>query len=398
MAGNTQLKEFELPLDLKRPCGKRDIEVVDGDTGNVLAISLTDDGEAVSVSGLRVMAVFSSARGVSVQDSEDGSVTLDGSNITIALAPSSFAPGLVECELQLYSSTADRSSGMGSEDVLVTTAKFNFRCRAAMLNDDAIHAMPQLPTLSEFLAEVEAAEAARQAAEAERAAAEAERIIAEALRGAALEEHIAYAGVGIKAVNSAPTGADGDSVGRVYVVRNGNAAYICTDMAISAGEPSFVWKKLAFDNPWTDLKTLSLSSDVSGFTLDSDSSGAPFEWDELRLVLVGTMKNSTIAHISVNGSSNAVKDSNFMLKDVAVPADNMCIVNLRRMEEGFALYERECGSTDASTAFATVRTPQKAFLKLGNNAKYSAVTISAGTDAGRFGSGMTIRLQGRNVG
>ena len=339
-----------------------------------------------------------------MQDSEDGSMSADGNEITIELLPSSFAQGVVECELQLYSSTEDDPQSLSDCDVLVTTAKFNFRCRAAMLGDEAYHAFPQLPMLTQALSDIDEAEAARQAAETARAAAEAGRVTAEAARAAAetqreqtLENFIAYAGIGAKAVNSAPGSGDGDAVGRIYVVRNGGAAYICNAMTISAGDPSFQWRKLAFESPWESVKTLTLGADSSEILLNADSNGDPFEWDELRIVIVGIMRNSTQASIYVNGSQSCVRDLNFMVRDSSTPANNISIVTLHKMEESFAMYEREFGGTDASTGLANVKTAQKAALKMDANAAYTSVRIVPVLETAKFASGTVIKLMGRNL-
>lgn len=400
MAGNPQLKVFTIPVDLKQPCSKRPVEVVDGDTGNLFELTLTDGGEALSADGLRVMAVFSSSRGVSVQDSEDGSIGIDGNVISIALMPASFAPGPVECELQLYSS----SDGEDSRDVLVTTARFNFSCRAAMLNEDAVHSFPQFPVLTGMLDEIEAAEAERQAAEAERREAEAARQEAEEAREAAeeareerMDELAAYVGVGAKAVNAAPGSSDGDALGRIYVVRNGNAAYICTAMFMSGGGVSFDWRRLAFESPWTQIKTVTLSADTYSVSIDTDQNGASFLWDELMLTITGTMKNTMIGMVYVNGSSKYIKDTSFMTRDAAVPGNNICRVYFRKMEEGFAPYERSSGGTADNGASSSSKTPQTAYLKLGTNAKYSGITVTAGVDSGRIGSGAVLTLCGRNI-
>lgn len=176
------LKCFEVAIDLKRPVAIRPFEVVEGDTGNRLTVALTDDGEACALDGLRVMAVFSHSKGISVLDSADGSVTVDGNVISIELYPSAFAPGMVECELQIYSSTGEDPEEIEDYDVLVTTAKFNFSCRRAILNGESIVCAPQFPLLAETILAIEAAEAARDEAESLRQQNEESRASAELTR------------------------------------------------------------------------------------------------------------------------------------------------------------------------------------------------------------------------
>ena len=43
MGGGEVLKEFEIALDITRSISNREFSVVEGDTGNVLHILLTDD-------------------------------------------------------------------------------------------------------------------------------------------------------------------------------------------------------------------------------------------------------------------------------------------------------------------------------------------------------------------
>ncbi|MCR5809082.1 MAG: hypothetical protein K6G56_05920 [Clostridiales bacterium] len=186
---NVLLKEYEVALDLKRPIPMRSFEVVEGDTGNRITATLTDGGEAVDLTGYYVMAVFSTTAGISVQSPEGGNLTVSGNTVVMDLSPDSFAPGLVECELQIYSSASGEPTGVTDSDVLVTTARFNFTCRRAILNGESINACPQFPLLTQTLAGIEQAEeqrqtneAARQSNEDLRSAAETARQTAEAAR------------------------------------------------------------------------------------------------------------------------------------------------------------------------------------------------------------------------
>ena len=186
---NSLLKCFDLAIDLKRPVAIRPFEVVEGDTGNRLTVALTDDGEACDLTGLRIMAVFSHSKGISVEDSADGSVTADENVISIELYPSAFAPGMVECELQIYSSSEEEPESIEDYDVLVTTAKFNFSCRRAILNGESIACAPQFPLLAQTIVDIQTAEAIRDEAESirrqneeARASAELGRIAAESGR------------------------------------------------------------------------------------------------------------------------------------------------------------------------------------------------------------------------
>lgn len=148
----TVRKSFDVALDIAASIGNRAFTVVEGDTGNLLRISLTDGGQPIDLTGCRVIAVFSKSNGIAAQDSaiEDGGVLLRGAlnnEVHINLFPASFAPGMVECELQIYS---DQSLA-----TLVTTAKFNFNCRPAMLSEEVLNATPELPMLRSLMDKVE---------------------------------------------------------------------------------------------------------------------------------------------------------------------------------------------------------------------------------------------------
>lgn len=192
------IKTFEVFLDVKRAVDNDDFSIVEGDTGNYIHITLTDTGVPVDLTGCRVMAIFSKSNGTSSQDSaiEGGGITIGGdanNEITIHLFQASFADGVVECEIQVYSGE--------NNTTLITSAKFNFSCRKGILNDDTIESTNEYPllvslidTVDQLGADITAAEAARVVAESERAAneaardaAEAERIDAEESRAAAEE-------------------------------------------------------------------------------------------------------------------------------------------------------------------------------------------------------------------
>lgn len=150
-------KRFQLALDLKRPAGNRDFEVVEGDSGNVLEITLTDDGAAVDLQGCRVVAVFSKPNGTASQDTEGNGITLMNgrkNTLIIELYPPSFSPGLVECELLVFSGEA--------QDVLVTSARFNFKCKKGIAGASTLLSRNEWPLLVNMLKSLE------QAVEAER--------------------------------------------------------------------------------------------------------------------------------------------------------------------------------------------------------------------------------------
>lgn len=146
-------KTFELSLDIKRPTYHGEFSVVNGDNGNRIHISLMDGESTVDLSGCRVIAAFSRPDGAaSMQDSafENNGITLGGEHgneVTITLSPASFSPGIVECELQVYSDS--------TLSTLITTARFNFSCRPSIINEDTIQAAPEYPLLRQVLDEIE---------------------------------------------------------------------------------------------------------------------------------------------------------------------------------------------------------------------------------------------------
>lgn len=213
-------KIFEIAVDLKRPPSNREFELVEGDTGNVFHITLTDGGEAVDLTGCRVVAVFAKTGGTTMQDSgvAGNGVTVVGNNITVELRKESYGVGTTECELQVYSGEL--------QNTLVTTARFNFSARKAFFNEDTAQSTNEYPILVQLITDandaaqrateaaglvqsaadnatkavadaqtavtaatnlneqVSSAETARESAEAARDSAESERVAAEAQRNA----------------------------------------------------------------------------------------------------------------------------------------------------------------------------------------------------------------------
>ena len=175
-------KVFDVDLDIKRPSSHRDFTVVNGDNGNRINVTLMDGDSPVDLAGCRIIAAFSRADGsTSLQDSgvQNGGITIspdDASKVAIDLFPASFSPGVVECELQVYSDA--------SLSTLVTTARFNFICREAIVNSSTVQASAEYPllkvlqdelaslraSLDELMESAEAAEEGRQTAENSREA------------------------------------------------------------------------------------------------------------------------------------------------------------------------------------------------------------------------------------
>lgn len=187
MSETSFIKRFDITLDLKQPGCGGDFSVVDGDTGNVVYLALTDAGIPVSVEGRRIIAAFSNSRGKYMQDSAEsgGGISISDDKVKLQLRPQSFAPGIVECELQIYSGgTENSAAGATVYDSLVTTAKFNFSCRSAIYDASTIESEPAAPPLSAVLSAIGIAEGERVKSETARNSAEAERAAAEKSRAA----------------------------------------------------------------------------------------------------------------------------------------------------------------------------------------------------------------------
>lgn len=144
-------KRFAISLDAKRSTSNREVEVVYGDNGNVLMITLTDDGVPVDMRGSFVMAVFSKPDGrTAEQDTKGNGVTIGGAKnneLEIELYLSSVSPGLVECEILVFSGE--------EEDTLITSARFNFACRRGITNQTTIAETVEWPVLVSLSKEAE---------------------------------------------------------------------------------------------------------------------------------------------------------------------------------------------------------------------------------------------------
>ena len=187
-----EIKTFSLTLDMMRAMRSHPFEVVAGDTGNVLEVRLENDGVPVALAGRYVCMVFRSGIGTALQDTESGiALGEEPGTFSIALLPGSYGPGNVSADVQVYSGT-DRST-------LITSTRFTFRCRNALLSDETMRAQATYPPLiaatqaaqtatGQAVAAAQAAaggEAARAAAEALRDGAEQQRQTEEAARAAA---------------------------------------------------------------------------------------------------------------------------------------------------------------------------------------------------------------------
>lgn len=277
-----EIKTFSLTLDMMRAMRSHPFEVVAGDTGNVLEVRLENDGVPVALAGRYVCMVFRSGIGTALQDTESGiALGEEPGTFSIALLPGSYGPGNVSADVQVYSGT-DRST-------LITSTRFTFRCRNALLSDETMRAQATYPPLiaatqaaqtatgqavaaAQAAAGGEAARAAaealrdgaeqqRQTGEAARQAAEAGRAAAEALRDEKMDEvYAAYTAGELKGDkgekgdkgdkgdpgsyethghgNVTSAGAIGTAAGKLVVTGAGGLLTAGRTLAVGATEPS----------------------------------------------------------------------------------------------------------------------------------------------------------------
>lgn len=435
MAGTyVVIKKFEVPVDLKKPAAIRDFELVEGDTGNEIEVTVSDGGTPVELTGCTVLAVFSHSKGSTVLGAEDGSLTVDGSCVTLKLPADAVSAGPVECELQIYSSTQSSDPEFDENDVLVTTARFNFNCRKAILNQDTLPAAPHFPLLAQTIAAIEAAEsartqaeaaraqaeaarsgaeqaraqaeqlrvlsengrvsdenaraaaeAARAAAEAERAAAEAERAEAEAERELALAEHIAGCGLGVLSGSTAPTSSTEGEAGRLRYDTSEGRLYICRPRG-----GSYNWEEVSLVNKWNKIAEFTLSEDVSVFEIGSPG-GRVFSCSELRLTIYGFMRNSQNAAVRLNGSSTAHTFTLLMNTDATNAVNPVCQLLIQKETEDTVSIRRYFGGVSMDSAAAkNVLAAYGVFT-----GAITRVSLTATGSNGLFKAGMRVVLEGR---
>lgn len=243
-------KIFEIQLDTKRPLSNEKIELVAGDTGNVFEISLVDDGEPVDLSNCRVVAVFAHTGGTSLQDSDTvgNGVSVSQNKITIELRQASYRIGTTECEIQVYSGE--------TRDVLITSARFNFRSREPFFSSETVQSTNEYPVLVQLISDAtEAAQAANAAADlVEGSAAAAEEAVTAAQEAvAAAQEAVETAVAATVEVGTVTTGAPGTNAS---VVNVGTKYAAILDFTIPRGNPSNV--KVGNQDPDSVASSLSV--------------------------------------------------------------------------------------------------------------------------------------------
>ncbi len=135
-----QTKNFSIALDMVLPLPFHPFEVVEGDTGNVLHVLLQNNGVPLELSDCQVMVVFSSSAGSAIQDTENGLVMGAAvGTFTLSLLPASYGPGNVQADVQVYSGV--------DHGVLITSKRFDFRCRRTLISEEIMRANTTYPPL-----------------------------------------------------------------------------------------------------------------------------------------------------------------------------------------------------------------------------------------------------------
>ena len=154
-----QTKDFTITLDMIRTLPFRPFEVVEGDTGNLLHVTLLNNGDPMDLGGCKINIAFASSSGFAMQDETSGiSKTESAGSFDVTLLPTAYGAGNVSADVQIYSGENDAT--------LVTSARFDFRCRKSLISGDIIRANTAYPQL------IEAARVANEAAAFALAAAE----------------------------------------------------------------------------------------------------------------------------------------------------------------------------------------------------------------------------------
>lgn len=154
-----QTKDYSITLDMMRTLPFRPFEVVEGDTGNILHVTLLNNGDAMNLTGCSIQIAFASSSGFAMQDETSGVVkTAETGTFDIALLPAAYGAGNVSADVQVYSGESNRT--------LITSTRFDFRCRKSLISGEIIRANATYPPL------VEATRIANEAAAAALAAAE----------------------------------------------------------------------------------------------------------------------------------------------------------------------------------------------------------------------------------
>lgn len=149
-------KSHSITLDTKRTPKIALQNIVVGETGNKLTVTLKNDGSTVSLNGTdyRVCLRVDSSKGVVRQDSSlpNSGITFSNGKAIIMLSRDSFAASVNRCRLEIFSTETD------TDDILICSSEFQF---TAASNDTGENAGEVYPSL--IIAEQEARQATEDA-------------------------------------------------------------------------------------------------------------------------------------------------------------------------------------------------------------------------------------------
>ena len=137
-----ELKEFDIMLDIKKSKKIEDIEVVQKDyESNVFNISIVEDLEPYNLYGLNAEIAFAKSDGTTVLQDD---IEIQGNKIRCVLKTNTIAaPGKVLAEVRILQDLK-----------LLTTARFDFFVRRAIVDDETIESTNEFPVLNEKIDEV----------------------------------------------------------------------------------------------------------------------------------------------------------------------------------------------------------------------------------------------------
>ena len=141
------IKEFDITIDIKSNTDQEPFEVVQGDSqSNLLNISMTDGLEPYDLTGTTAEIVFYKSDSTTVQQTqESGVVVLNApeGKIQCTLKTNTIAcPGKVIAEIRI-----------SSDEILLTSARFEFYVRKSLINDKTIESTDEFPVLTQLMSE-----------------------------------------------------------------------------------------------------------------------------------------------------------------------------------------------------------------------------------------------------
>ena len=139
------IKEFDIVIDIKNSTKQEPFEVVQGDSqSNLLNISMTNGLEPYDLTGTTAEIVFYKSDSTTVQQTQKTGVVIlnapDG-KIQCTLKTNTIAcPGKVVAEVRVL-----------SDEVLLTSARFEFYVRKSLINDKTIESTDEFPVLTQLM-------------------------------------------------------------------------------------------------------------------------------------------------------------------------------------------------------------------------------------------------------